>query len=192
MAACQRRLQQVGCVAGALCATGTNQRMDLIDKQNDRGGAGLNFVNHRLQAFFELALHPGPGLQHADIQQIQLDVAQLWRNVTGHDTQRQAFDHGGFANTGLTGQQWVVLTAPHQNIDNLADFLVTPGHWVNLAITRLGRQILSILRQHAAAGLRCRRRGVGLGARRQAVFRRVGGDSGKLLHQQIGVDAIKL
>ncbi|SVK54296.1 Protein of uncharacterised function (DUF3170) [Acinetobacter baumannii] len=194
LAARQCRFQQVGGVASALGAAGADQGVNFVDKQDDRRRAGLHFIDHRLQPLFKLALDAGAGLQHADVQQAQLHVAQLRRHVAGHDAQRQAFHHGGFADAGLAGQQRVVLAAAHQNIDNLPDLFIAAGHRVDLAVARSGGQILGILRQHAFTA--ARRAGQGLGAalcrRVLGVFRRVSGNGGELFHQQIGVDALEL
>ena len=67
-AARQRRLEQVGGVAGALRAAGANQRVRLVDEQDDRLRRGLHFVDHLAQAILELALHARAGLQQADVE----------------------------------------------------------------------------------------------------------------------------
>ena len=71
---------------------------------------------------------------------------------------------------------------------------VAAGHRIDLAVARFGGQVPGILRQHAFTA--ARRAGYILGAafrrRISGVFRRVSGDGGELLHQQIGVDALEL
>ena len=71
-AARQRRLEQVGRVAGAGRAAGADQRVGLVDEQDDRLRRRLHFVDHLAQAVLELALHAGAGLQQADVERAQL------------------------------------------------------------------------------------------------------------------------
>jgi hypothetical protein len=56
-AARQRRLEQIGRVAGALCAPCAYQRVRLINEQNDRCRRGLNLVDDGSQPLLELAFH---------------------------------------------------------------------------------------------------------------------------------------
>ncbi len=113
----ERGFQQVGGITGASRTTCTDQRMGLVDEQNDRLGRGLYFFNHLLQAVLELALHAGAGLQQAHVEHTQLHVFQRRRYVADRDTHREAFDHCGLADTRLADQHGVVLTATHQDVD---------------------------------------------------------------------------
>ena len=52
-------------------------------------------------------------------------------HITLGDAQRKAFHHSGLADPGLTGQDRVVLAAAGENIDDLADFTVSPEHRID-------------------------------------------------------------
>ena len=67
-AARQRRLQQVGRIAGAGRAARADQRVRLVDEQDDRLRRRLHLVDHLAQPVLELALHAGAGLQQADVE----------------------------------------------------------------------------------------------------------------------------
>jgi hypothetical protein len=84
-AARQRRLEQVGRVAGAGRAAGADQRMRLVDEQDDRLLRGLHLIDHLAQAVLELALHAGARLQQADVEAAQGDVLQGRRHVARGD-----------------------------------------------------------------------------------------------------------
>ena len=73
-AARQRRLQQVGGIAGAGRAARADQRVRLVDEQDDRLRRGLHLVDHLAQPVLELALHAGAGLQQADVERPQAHV----------------------------------------------------------------------------------------------------------------------
>ena len=72
-AACQRRFQQVGGVAGARRPARADQCMGFVNEQDDRPFRRLHLVNHRFQPFFELALDRGPGLHQPDIQHVKVN-----------------------------------------------------------------------------------------------------------------------
>ena len=131
-AARQRRLQQVGGVAGAGRAAGADQRVRLVDEQDDRRRAALHLVDDAAQALLELALHRGAGLQQADVERQQAHALQRGRHVARDDPLREALDDGGLADAGLAGQDRVVLPAAQQDVDDLADLLVAADDRVHL------------------------------------------------------------
>src|SRR6185312_5315795 len=192
-AARQRRLEQIGGVAGAGGAARTDQRVRLVDEQDDRLGRGLHLVDDLAQAVLELALHAGAGLQQADIERAQADLAQAGRHVAGGDAQREALDDRGLADAGLAGEDRVVLPAPHQDVDDLTDLLVAPDDRVDLALARLFREVdrealqrlllAHLRRRHGAARLARRRAGGQAGAVAGAhrLLRRPGDDAGEFL-----------
>ena len=191
LSARQRWLQQVRRIAGPLLAACANQGVDLIDKQNDRRGAGLDFINERLQSGLELAFHACASLQHANIQQPQLDILQRLRDVAVGDTQRQPFHHRRFADPGFPGQQRVVLAATHQDIHHLADLLVAPDNRVNLPFASAGGQVLAVLGQRPLRSRYRTRRCIDGGCSLLRLFA-VGADSVELLNQHLDVQAGEL
>ncbi len=52
-------------------AARADQRVRLVDEQDDRLRRGLHFLDHLAQPVLELALHAGAGLQQADIEHAQ-------------------------------------------------------------------------------------------------------------------------
>ncbi len=104
LSARQGRLEQVSGIAGALLAASANQGVDLINKQNNRRGAGLYLVNQRLETRLKFPFHARSGLKHADIQQPQLNVLQRLRHVAVSDSQRQPFHHRRFSDASFPGQ----------------------------------------------------------------------------------------
>ena len=141
LAARERRLQQIGRIVLARRAAGADQRVGLVDEQDDRLGTGLGLLDHRLEAILEFALHAGAGLQQAEIERAQGDVAQRRRHIARRDAQRQAFDDGGLADARFAGEDRVVLPAARQDVDHLPDFGVTPEDRVDLAGLGLRREI---------------------------------------------------
>ena len=150
-------------------AAGADQRVRLVDEQDDRLRRRLHLVDHLAQAVLELALHAGAGLQQADVERAQRDVLAA-RGGTSPRAMRsgEAFDHRGLADAGLAGEDRVVLPPAHQDVDDLADLLVAADDRVDLALPRLLGQVdgeplqrlllAHLRRRHRAAGFAGRRR----------------------------------
>ncbi len=120
LAAGQGRLQDVRGVDRAFRAAGADQRMQLIDEQNDvRRPSDL--VDDRLDALLELAAVLRPGDHH---RQVEHDDALVLENL-GHllidDLLAEAFDDGGLADAGLAQKHRVILRASAKYLDQPLD-----------------------------------------------------------------------
>ena len=203
-AARQSRFEKVGRIAGSGSAPCPDKRMGFIDEHDDRHGRGLNLVDHLPQAVFELPLHRRTRLQQPHVERQQPRFAKRGRNVAPCDPQSKAFDHSGLADACFPGQDRVVLTPPHQHIDNLADFLVTPDNRIDLSVAGLFGQVGAELGQrfllaHRARRHRARRfarHGTAAGLRSvlraQAVFDRAIDNLAEIVRQVICTDLGKL
>jgi len=112
---------------------GADQRLRLIDEQDDRLGGGLHFLDHLLQPVLEFTLHAGAGLQQADVQCVQADIAQRWGHIAGDDAQAKPSTTAVLPTPASPVEDRVVLPPPHQHIDDLADFLVAADDGIDLA-----------------------------------------------------------
>src|SRR5690606_37376973 len=74
----------------------------------------------------------------------------------------EAFHHGGLADARLAGEQWIVLPPTHQDIDDLADLLVTPRDRIDLALARALGQVDGEAPQRLLLAHLGRRHGAGL------------------------------
>ncbi len=163
LAACQDRLEQVGRIAAAGLATGADQRVRLIDEQDDRLGRAFHLVDHALQTAFEFALHAGAGLQQAEVEAQQLDALECRRHFAGGDAQCQAFDDGSLADPGLANHDRIVLPPPGKDVDHLADRRVAAEHRIELTVAGLLGEIVGKARQVGfATGCRLAVRGLRL------------------------------
>ncbi len=96
----------------------------------------MHFVDHLPKPVLELAFHAGAGLQQTHIQHPQRHVLEWRRHVPGRDALSETLHHRRLAHAGLAGQDRVVLATAHQNIDDLADFLVAADDGVQFALAR--------------------------------------------------------
>ena len=100
-----------------------------------------NFLQHVLQALFELAAIFRSRQQRRHIQAQDLFALERFRHFAVDDALRQAFDNGGLAHTGFADQHRVVLGAALQHLDGAADLVVAADHRVELALTRAFGQV---------------------------------------------------
>ncbi len=165
LAACERRLEQVGRIGAARRVARADQGMRFVDKEQNRNGRGLNLVDDLFQSLLELALHAGAGLQQAQIERQDAHVADHVRHAALGDAQRQAFDQRRLAHAGLADEDRVVLAPSREHVDHLADFAIAAEHRVDGAGTGLFGQIGREAREGVAVGgaMRdwCRREGGG-------------------------------
>ena len=147
LAARQRRLEQVGGVHRAFGLAGADERVHLVDEQDDAAARRRHFLQHRLQPLLELAAVFRAGDQRAHVEREQLLVLQALRHVAVDDALRQAFDDRGLADARLADQHRIVLGAAGQHLDGAADFLVAADHRIELAVARGLGEIAGIFLQ---------------------------------------------
>ena len=133
LAAGQHRLQQVGGVDRAFGGAGADDRVQLVEEEDDLALGLLHLGEHRFQPLLELAPVFGAGQQRADVERDHAPVAQALGHVAVDDPLRQPLDDRGLADAGVADQHRVVLGAAGEDLDHAADLLVAPDHRVELA-----------------------------------------------------------
>ena len=130
--------------------------MQLVDEQHHLTFSRLDLLQHRLQAFLELAAILRPGDHRAKVERQQLLALQRLRHIAVDDAQCKALNDGGLADAGLADQHRIVLRAARQHLDGTADLFVAPDHRIELAVTRQRRHVARILLQRVEGGFRVR------------------------------------
>ena len=133
LAAGERGLQQVGRIHGAIGLAGANQRMHLVDEEDDLAVRGFDLRQHGFQPLLELAAIFGAGDQRAHVEGEHLLVLQALRHVALHDAVRQPFDDRSLADARLADQHGIVLGAAREHLDGAPDLLVAADHRIELA-----------------------------------------------------------
>ena len=143
----QLRLEQRGGVDSALGCTGTDERVNLIDKQDDVA-ALVNLLEHLLQALLKVTAVAGTGDERAQVQRVNLLVLQGLRHAAIDDVQRQTFHNRGLAHAGLTDENRVVLGAAREHLHDALDLGLAADDWVQLAVLRRLGQVAAELIEH--------------------------------------------
>ena len=154
LAARQHRLQEVAGVHCAVRLACADNRVQLINEQQDAPFAALDFRKHRLQALLELAAELCAGNQAAHIQRENGLVLQRIRHVAAHDSLRQPFGDSGLADARFANQHRVILRLPAQNTDDVADFAVTADNRIELVLPRHLHKVRAVLLQRIVRFLR--------------------------------------
>jgi hypothetical protein len=136
LAARQGRLDHVGGVHGAVRLPGADERVHLVDEQDDLALGRRHLVQHRLQPLLELAAVLRAGDQGAHVERQELLFLQALGHVAVDHALGQALDDGRLADPRLADQDRVVLGAPGQHLDGAADLLVAADHGIELAVAR--------------------------------------------------------
>ncbi len=154
----QGRLEHVGGVHRALGPARADQRVQLVDEQNDLAVGAGDLLQHRLQAVLELAAVLGARDERAQIERLDALVLERFGYVARGYPLRDALDDGGLAHAGLADEHRVVLGAPGKHLHGPANFLVAADDRIELALAGQIGEIARILDQGLVALL-----GVGIG-----------------------------
>ena len=162
LAARQRRLQQVRGVHRAVRLAGADQRVHLVDEQDDAALGRGDLVEHRLQPLLELAAIFRAGDQRAHVEREQLLVLQALRHVAVDDAQRQALRRSPScrrrARRSAPDCSWCGATAPGW-CGGSPRRGRSPGRACRRGPPRSGRGHISSARHRRSRPWRCRRCG---------------------------------
>ena len=200
LAAGEHRLQDACGVDRALGRAGTDERVQLVDEQDDVA-AGADLLQHLLEALLEVAAVAGTGDERAEVERVQLLADERLGHVAVDDVGGEALDDRGLADAGLADQHGVVLGAARQHLHHPLDLLLAPDDRVELLVAgELGEVAAELVEHERAAGLRL----AGAAALRRALLAAgVAGEElddlladarevGAQLHEDLGGDALTL
>ena len=141
----KRGLEDIGGVHGALGRSGANDRVHLVDEQDDVLRP-LDLVHDGLDALLELAAVLGARHHEGEVQGDDLLLEEDLGDVAGGDFLGQALDDRRLAHARLADQDRVVLRPAAQDLDHPANLVLAAHDGVHLAL-------LSQFGQVAAKGL---------------------------------------
>ena len=144
LAARKRRLDDVAGVDRAFGGARADQRVQLVDEEDDLAGGAADLVHDALHALFELAAVLRAGDQPGQIERDDAPVAQRLGNVALDDALRQAFGDRRFADAGLADERRIVLGAPRENLNDALDLVVASDDGIELVVARELREVASV------------------------------------------------
>ncbi len=158
LAASEHRLQEVRCVDRALGGAGTDDRVQLVDEEDDLTGRVLDLREDGLEPLLELAAVLRAREERADVECPYALALESLGHVARDDPLRKPFDDRGLPDAGLADEHRVVLRPPRENLHDAADLLVAADDRVELP--RLGerRQVAPVLLERLVRALGILRR----------------------------------
>ena len=169
LAAGECRLEDVCGIHRTRRLAGADQRVDLVDEEQDLALALHDLLHDGLQTLLELALVLRTGNQRTHVERVDHLRLQVLRDVAVDNPPCNALGDGRLADARLADQNRVVLRTAREDLQHPADLLVTADHRVELSGTRLLVEVDGILAQRVEllrGGLRIDRRPLAEGADR--------------------------
>src|SRR5688572_21045602 len=136
-AASKRRFEHIRCVRRRThCRTGTDNSVCLVDKENNVVFL-FYLVDDAFDAFFKHSAKHRSGHKSTHLQLNNVRVAQSCRDLFGleFDQAGKAFDHGSFADAGLTNKHRGIRSlSVRKDLHHLKYLAFTADRWWNLVL----------------------------------------------------------
>ncbi len=167
----ERGLQHVAGVHRALGGARADERVQLVDEEDDLSVRFLDFLEDRLEALLELAAELRAGDHRAEVERDDALVLQRLGNVARGDAAGEPLDDRGLSDAGVADEDRVVLRAPRQHLHHAADLLVAADDRIELALPGELGEVLRVALQSLVLFL-----GVGVGHAASAAHVLEGGE----------------
>ena len=158
LAAREHRLEQVPGGDGALGRARTDDRVELVDEEDDLPLARGDLLQHGLEALLELAAVLRAGDERADVERPDALALQPLGHVARDDSLREPLRDRGLADPRLADQHRVVLRTAREHLDRPPDLLVAADHGVELPLLGERRQVAPVLLERLVRALGVLRR----------------------------------
>src|SRR4051794_34159618 len=146
----QHRLEDRGGVDGALGGTRTDERVDLVDEDDDVA-AGADLLEDLLEPLLEVTAVAATGHERPEVEGVELLVLEGLGHLALDDVLGETLDDGGLADAGLTDEDRVVLRAAGQHLHDPLDLFLTSDDRVELALPGSLREVATELVEHEGA-----------------------------------------
>ena len=136
LAAREHRLEEVRGVDRALGRARPHHRVQLVDEQDDAALGVGDLLQHRLEAFLELAPVLRARHERPEVEADDALVLQPLGHVAPGDAVGEALDDGGLADPRLADEHGVVLGAPREHLQGAPDLVVASDDGIEPVLFR--------------------------------------------------------
>ena len=136
----KRRFQDIGCVNRSFGTSRPDQRVQLINEQDDVSGLA-DFIHDFFQPVFKLTAIFRSGHHGSHIQGHDPLVAQGFRNFPVHNSLGQTFGNRRFSDSRFTDQNRIVFGPAGQHLNHPFNLFAASDHRIQVAVMRSGRQV---------------------------------------------------
>jgi len=151
LAASQHRLEDRGGVDRSLGGTRTHEGVDLVDEEDDVA-AGLDLLEHLLEALLEVTAVARPGHESAEVERVELLAVEGLGHVVVSDRLGQALDDGRLADAGLADEHGVVLRTAREDLHDPLLFAAAADDRIEALLAGELSQVATELVEHERAG----------------------------------------
>ena len=151
-AACEHGLEHIRSVHRTFAFARADNRVQLVDEQNDFALRLFDLVEDGFEPFLELAPVLCARNQRAHIEGEDNLVFQTFGNVAADDSLREPFGDCRFAYTRFADENGVVLGLSRKDSDDAADFVVPADDGVELAFAGELYEVCAVLFEHFVGG----------------------------------------
>ena len=144
LSACERGLQHVRRVHRAFSRAGTDQRVQLVDEQDDVAFALFDLFDDCFEPVLKFAAILRPGDHGAEVEGDDAFVFEAFRHIALDDAPRQSFDDRRLANARLSDEHGIIFRSAREDLNDAADFFVTSDDRIELPAARELRQIARV------------------------------------------------
>ena len=153
LAARERGLEHVRGVHRALGRARADDRVQLVDEEDDLALGLGDLLEHGLQPVLELAAVLGARDEGAEVEGDHALVLERLGDVALDDALGEALDDRGLADARLADEHGVVLGAAREDLDDAAHLVVAADHGVELALAGELGQVAAVLLEGLVAVL---------------------------------------
>ncbi len=119
----EHRLEDRSRVDRAFGRAGADERVQLVDEQDDVAALS-DLLEDLLQALFEVTAVTRAGDEGAEVERVDLLVGERLGNFLAHDALRETFDDRGLAHARLPDEDGVVLRPAREDLHDALDLLL--------------------------------------------------------------------
>ncbi len=153
LASREHRLEHVRRVHRSFRRAGADDRVKLVDEEDNLPLGLRDFVENRLETVFELAAVLRARDERAHVERDDFLLLEPLGHVLLDDAPGQPFDDGGLADAGLADENRIVLRAAREHLNDAANLFVAPDDRIELAAARKLRQIAPVFFERLVLGL---------------------------------------
>ncbi len=154
----ESRLEDIGRVHRAVAAACADERVDLVDEENDLALGLRHLLDDGLEPVLELAAVLGARDERAHVERHDGLGLQPLGHIALHDADREPFGDGRLAHAGLADEHRVVLGPAREDLEHAPDLVVAPDHRIDLALAGRLVQVARVAVERVVLAL-----GVGVG-----------------------------
>ena len=139
----QRRFEDVGSVDRAFGCAGSDNRMQLVDEEQNISVL-FDLVHDGFDALFKLAAVFRARDHQRQIERNQFFLAQIVGNIAANDRLRKPFDNRCFSDPGLADQYRIIFAAAAENENQSLHLIAAADDRIHFAFAAQFRQIVAI------------------------------------------------